>query len=107
MLQNALSHLGERSAAALGASGRRFDQRLLPAAVHRIDQKPRPPVAHVHDPGRSRDGTVVRDGVEKIGLAGSHCDLVPAVELDLDLQGLHDVQVIRLCRTLATCFGGN
>ncbi|VWX54465.1 hypothetical protein NOVOSPHI9U_630014 [Novosphingobium sp. 9U] len=73
-------------AAALGAARRRLDQRLSPAAVHGVHQQPGAAVTHVHGAGGAGDRSLRGNGVEQVGLAGTHRDLVAAKQLDLELQ---------------------
>src|SRR5690349_10308582 len=79
----------QAGAAALGAAATGFDQRATKTAVHHIDQQPRAPVAHVHLARGRGDRPRPLDGIEKVGLAGSHRDLLPAHELDLELEHSH------------------
>lgn len=107
VVQNGNAQCSQPGSAAFCAAGRGLDQRFAPAAIHGIDQQPRAAVAHVHGARGAGNGAFAVNRIKQVGLAGTHRDLVAAVELDLQFEALHRRQVIGAAGRVATCFGGN
>ena len=73
--QHVASGGGELGTSTGSASFHRLHQRLGKTRVHRLHEKPRPPVAHSHRARSRRDRSSFGDGQEKIRLAGTNRDL--------------------------------
>jgi hypothetical protein len=62
-------------AAAAFAAARDEDERLLEAPVHRLDERPRAHIGHIHPPGRLVDGAGPPDQREQFRLTRSQRDV--------------------------------
>ncbi|OJU16578.1 MAG: hypothetical protein BGN95_22445 [Sphingomonas sp. 66-10] len=75
------------------AAVQRLDQPLGPAAVHHIDQLPRPPIADAQRPAGARNRSFARDRLEQIRLARPERDFVTAQNLHFQFEGFGSFHV--------------
>lgn len=86
--QDGLSGLGDAGTARLAAAGDRIDEPILPAAIHGIDKKPGPAIAHAEGAACGRNRPALADRIEQVGFSRAHRNLVPTDYLNLELQGM-------------------
>lgn len=81
--------------AAVGATAPCHHQRLFEAAVHRLDQRPRAHVGHVHRGGGLAEAARPRDVFQQLRLAGSQGDIAAPHDADArkDVNRWHGVMI--------------